>query len=103
MVVGHRCTIEGREYVHFILRDGDHAISVVLTKKHGETLASSGEKTPNTAKEAMYESRVKGYDVASFESPEYLGFVSNTGEAETVQLAADLAATVKGYLSKSTN
>ena len=104
MTVGHRCTIKGREYVHFILRDGDHAISIVFTKKHDETLASSDGKTAQISKETIYESRLQGYDVASFESHEYLGFVvSDTGETNTVQLASDLASTVKDFLSKSTN
>jgi hypothetical protein len=100
LAIGHRCTVNGREYVHFILREGDHTISVILTKKQGESFASTPEKVEKPSKENIYESRVRGYDVASFEAPNYLGFVvSDTGETETVQLAADLAATVKDFLS----
>ncbi|HEY6328766.1 MAG TPA: zf-HC2 domain-containing protein [Blastocatellia bacterium] len=97
--VGHRCLINGRTYVHFILRKGDSVVSIVLTERaESESFAQTteGAKSPD---QTIYSSQLGPYEVASFQTPKYLAFViSDAGEPNTVRLASDLSASIRAFL-----
>jgi len=101
VVVGHHCTFNGREYVHLIMRRGDETVSVILTQKQEAGFNPANEQSNKSADKAIYSSKVRGYDVASFETNGYLAFVvSNGGKTESVKLASELAPSVRDFLSK---
>ncbi|MGA2591778.1 MAG: zf-HC2 domain-containing protein [Bryobacteraceae bacterium] len=85
----HRCTAGGREYVHFIMADGDKLLSLILTrKKPGESLAGG-----------IYQAGVDRFEVVGFESRDYLAYVvSDLDAQQNLRLAANLAAAVREYL-----
>jgi len=101
VVVAHRCSFNGRDYIHFILKNDENKIvSVVLTAKSspGYGVFNSDPKTPVPT---VYVSYVKGYNVASFETKDYVGFViSDIGEDENMYLGFDLSRPIRDYLNK---
>jgi hypothetical protein len=98
--VGHRCSINGRTYVHFILRKGDSVVSIVLTERADtESFAQTteGAKRPD---QTIYSSHLGQYEVASFQTPRYLAFViSDAGDPSTIGLASELSASIGAFLA----
>jgi hypothetical protein len=102
LVVGHRCKANGREFVHLILKSPQTTLSLVMTRKDGESftrdelaavLESSGAP--------IYEARLKDLEVAGFETRDYFGFViSNLGRSDHLQMALTLAPTIREFLTK---
>ncbi len=71
LVSAHRCTVNGRAYVHFILRRDQTTISVILTRR-GENDVLPRMIIP------VHENEMAGYSVASFPAGGYLGYVIST-------------------------
>lgn len=101
IVVAHKCRVSKREFVHLILKSSDEVLSLALTKK-------SGEAFPQTAIAGMleasgirlYESRLDNYEVAGFETKDYLGFVvSNLDKENNLQIASSIAPAVRDFLA----
>jgi len=86
----HHCTAAGRHYVHFIVADGNHLLSLILTRKRpGESLGAGIEQ-----------SGVDRFQVVAFESHGYLAYlISDLDAQRNLQLAASLAPTVRQYLA----
>jgi anti-sigma factor RsiW len=88
----HRCTINGRQFVHLIFKDSNGLISVVLTKKwDGEWLAGDAAH-PVTAS-------ADHFQLAGFESGDYMGWViSDLPVSENRQIASGVAPAVSQFL-----
>ena len=86
----HHCTAGGRQYVHFIMADGDKVVSLILTRKQpGESLAGG-----------IYQAGVDRFQVVGFESRDYLAYVvSDLDAQQNLRLAANLAPAVREYLA----
>ena len=101
VVIGHRCRANKREYVHLILKSHQTSLSLVITKKNGETF--EGSELPPVLKAAgvsLYSSRLESYEVAGFETREYLAFVVyNVAGGDNSQVAAVIAPGVRDYLA----
>ena len=101
----HICSVPGspRKYVHFIARGQGTILSVILTKREGESLPAGRflvTRAPGGIK--LYGGQLEGFSVAGFEAQDYFGFVvSDLGQNETVQLAASLAPAVRNALGGS--
>lgn len=101
---GHVCSIAGspRKYVHFIARGKGTILSVILTKREGESLPPGRflvTRAPGGVE--LYQARLEGMDVVGFESNEYLGFVvSNLGQEDMVQIAAPIAPALRNALDE---
>jgi hypothetical protein len=101
----HICSVPGspRKYVHFIARGQGTILSVILTKREGESLPSGRflvTRAPGGVD--LYRAQLEGFSVAGFEVPDYFGFVvSGLGQNEMVKLAASLAPAVRNALSGS--
>jgi hypothetical protein len=99
---GHICSIPGspRKYVHFIARGQGTILSVILTKRKGESLpAGKFLVTSALAAVDLYKAQLEGFSVAGFESNEYFGFVvSDLGQNEVLQIAAALAPALRNAL-----
>jgi len=78
VVVAHRCSFEGRRYVHMILHRGDEMLSYILTKKRaGEEYRSEHQPIETVETHALYSGSVQGYTVAGFETAEYLVYLAS--------------------------
>jgi anti-sigma factor (TIGR02949 family) len=91
----HICTVPGspRKYVHFIARGRGTILSVILTRREGETLPTEARLVTETSGGIrLYENHLHGMDVAGFEMHDYFGFVvSDVGQDSILQIAAALA------------
>jgi hypothetical protein len=103
IVLAHQCSYQGRHYVHMVLKGPSSLLSLVITRKN------SGESFPNfklaPALEAagvpVYRGGIEQFQVAAFETQAFLAFLISDLPAENnLQLAANLAPDVHGFLSK---
>jgi anti-sigma factor (TIGR02949 family) len=99
----HICTVPGspRKYVHFITRGQGTILSVILTRRNGETLPSGRFVTAGSFGNVdFYEKHLEGMSVAGFQVGGYFGFVvSDLGQHEMDQLAEGLAPALQTALN----
>jgi anti-sigma factor (TIGR02949 family) len=90
VVQGHRCEAGGRQYTHFIVSGGGKTVSLILTRRQpGESLGGG-----------IYQAGVDRFQVVGFESHDYLAYVISDLDAQrNIQLAANLAPMLRGYLA----
>ena len=103
VTAAHRCRYNDRRFVHLILRDGQAVLSLLITRKDGESfspdshsrlLDSSGATLRLAGRQDMH--------VAGFETGSYLIFVvSNQTEADNTQLASNLAPVLSDFLHRT--
>ncbi len=90
VIQGHRCSAGGRDYVHIIMTRGDRVLSLLLTRKRSGESLSGG----------VYQEGVDRFQVVGFESHDYLVYIiSDLDAQQNLQLAANLAPTVREYLT----
>jgi len=98
----HMCTVPGspRKYVHFIARGQRTILSVILTRRNGETLPGEARLVAQTVSGMrLYKNHFSGMDVAGFETNDYFGFViSDLGQHQVLQIAAALAPALRNQL-----
>jgi hypothetical protein len=98
----HICQVPGspRKYVHFIARGHGTILSVILTKREGESLPTGRFLVAKASGGAnLYKAHLDGMDVAGFESMGYFGFVvADLGQNEVMQIAARLAPVLRNTL-----
>jgi hypothetical protein len=102
IVVGHRCHLKQREYVHLILKNQDKVMSLVLTKKNGEAFSKATLGNVLMASGVpLHASLMQNYEVTGFETRDYLAFlVSNLQKQESDAIAANIAPAVRDYLAR---
>lgn len=102
MLEAHVCHVHGspRHYVHFIARGKGTILSVILTKREGQSLPEGQSLAAETSDGIqIYQSHLDGMQAAGFESKRYFGFVvSDLGKTETMQIASTLAPAVRNAL-----
>jgi hypothetical protein len=92
LVSAHRCTINGRDYMHIIVRRNNMLISFVMTRR-GKT-----EAFPRVSWMRGHAGNIDGYSVAGFEAGNYLGYVvSELPGQQNDQLAERVAPVVRRY------
>ena len=98
----HQCQVHGspRRYVHFIASGHGAILSVILTKRDGQSLPGTRLLVADAADGInLYKAQLDGMNVAGFESNDYFGFVvSGLGQNEMLQLAAGLAPAIRSAL-----
>jgi hypothetical protein len=102
VIMAHHCGYAGRKYTHLTLQKEKDLISVVIARKNpGESLDSLAPAlSPSGIR--VYQSAAQPYEVASFEVGEYLAFVVSDLPGRTnLQIAADLAPALRGFLLKT--
>lgn len=102
IVVAHRCSFNGRKFVHLILKNQETALSLTITRKEGETFPSSGSQAAlDVAGVPLYKSKIQNMEVAGFETRDFLAFVvSGLKENENSQIASSLAPAVRDFLTR---
>ena len=102
VTLGHRCRANGREYVHLILKSPQAALSLVVTRKNGESFTQSqAAAILESAGVPIYGARMTNLEVAGFETRDYLAFVvSGLSREDNLQIASALAPPVQAFLGK---
>jgi anti-sigma factor (TIGR02949 family) len=102
----HICEVPGspRKYVHFITRGQGKILSVILTRREGESLPAGRLLVAGAPGGVdIYKAKLQGESVAGFETNQYFGFVvSDLGQNEMVELAAGLAPALRSALDGNT-
>ena len=96
----HRCTVNGRAYVHIILKRGDTLISVIVTRRTADEAFPRGlaARLIRASGVELHQENLEGYEVAGFESGRWLGYVvSGLPAAENEALAARMAPVVRQF------
>jgi hypothetical protein len=93
-----------RSYVHFIASGRGTILSVVLTKRIGESLPNRKSLVADVSSGInLYEVQLEGMSVAGFEANDYFGFVvSDGGRSEVLDMAASLAPALRSALPSIT-
>jgi rSAM/selenodomain-associated transferase 1 len=97
VVVAHKCHTDKREFVHMILKNEDKVLSLIITKKSGEAFPKNAAlEVIEAAGIPLYEARMQDYEVAGFETRDYLGFiVSNLSKDDNLQIASTITPAVR--------
>jgi hypothetical protein len=76
-VSAHRCNVEGRAYIHIVLRRGQTPVSVILTRRGDQEVFPRvlAGRVVHAAGIPLHEGSRDGYSVAAFDSGAWLGFV----------------------------
>jgi hypothetical protein len=100
--VGHRCHVNGREFVHMVLKHDDRTVSVVITEKQGISFpASSRVSHLEVQGVTLYQDKLQSLEAVGFETKSHLAFVvSSLEHQENFQIASVVAPTVSGFLNK---
>jgi hypothetical protein len=94
VISAHRCTTDGRAYVHVIVRRGSTLISVIMTKR------KSAETYPRSimSRSSVRQNTMEGYSVSGFAAGGYLGYViSGLPPQQNSELAERIAPVVRRY------
>jgi len=98
----HQCTVPGspRKYVHFITSGQGTILSVILTKRNGESLPDGKSLVADASNGInLYKAHLEGMNVAGFEAKDYFGFVvSDLDQNAVLQTAAGLAPAIRSAL-----
>ncbi|HEY7547787.1 MAG TPA: zf-HC2 domain-containing protein [Blastocatellia bacterium] len=100
VTIGHRCKYNDRRFVHLILKNERASVSLIVTQKNGESFSQKDASDFMRASGiAIYQSRVEDFEVAGFETRDYLAFVvSNLPRDKNSLIAMTLAPAVRDYL-----
>ncbi len=102
IVKAHHCAYQDRNYVHIAMKDGDGKyFSLVLARKEaGETFASSSlRRVLDKPNFAVYGESVERFQIAGFETRDFLAYViGDTTTENNTQLAGALAAPLREFL-----
>jgi hypothetical protein len=101
MIMAHQCSYGERRFVHLTLSNGTNLLSLVIARKRpGESLQALPPAV-RTGAVPLYQAAAERYEVAGFETDDYLAFVvSDLGGKTNLLLASNLAPAVAGFLSK---
>jgi hypothetical protein len=103
MEIAHQCTVGDRKFVHLVMRNEDQLLSLILSKKRqGESFETEG-LLPALRESGipLYQSGVQRFQIASFESRDYLVyFISDQPKEVNMQQMQAMAPAVKEYLKK---
>lgn len=100
LLVAHKCYFGGRRYVHLVLKDEDSMISLAITqKKEGESLTRRDGPFVTVSDVPVYHAAMDGFQIAGFESGEFLVFVaSNMPEESNLRVTTNILVPVSDVL-----
>jgi hypothetical protein len=101
VIMAHQCGYAGRKYIHLTLENNGELISLVITRKNAGESLNGIAPVLSASGIPVYQSAAERYEVAAFDSGQYLAFVvSNLEGKMNLQIAADLAPTVHDFLTR---
>lgn len=102
LVVAHRCTFNGREYVHLVLQGEDGLlVSVAITERHdNEVLQGRPNPASSIDGHDIYHRAIEGFEIAGFQTEKYLVFVaSNLSVEENLRAIEGIVGKVERVVS----
>jgi len=97
----HRCTVDGRKYVHMIFRKAPELVSVTMTRKEpGESFNMRKDQSAQSMwSDTLYQKKIDQFEAAGGETDEYLWYiVSNLSGRENQEFAKRVSAPLGDYL-----
>lgn len=102
VIMGHRCIANGRPFVHLMFFNGDHLVSLSITRKDGISFPREGAAV--TQGIPLYHAKIHDtleLEAAGFETEENLVFlVSEPRNGGTLQVARMLARDLTIFLAR---
>ena len=99
IVMGHQCDYAGRIYVHLAMSNGRNLMSLVITHKEKNESLAALVPTLTASGVRVYQAAAQQYEVAGFETGDYLAFVvSDLNTKDNLQVAGNLAPSVRAFL-----
>jgi hypothetical protein len=99
IVMGHQCDYAGRVYVHLTMSNGRNLMSLVITRKENNESLAALAPTLTASGVRVYQAAAQQYEVAGFETGDYLAFVvSDLSTKGNLQVAGNLAPSVRAFL-----
>jgi anti-sigma factor RsiW len=101
VIMAHQCSYAGRKLIHLTFEKNGRLLSLVVARKQaGESLDGlSPAAEPSGIR--IYQSAAGRYQVAGFEAGDFLAYVvSDLRSKANLQIAANVAAGVHGFLAK---
>jgi hypothetical protein len=100
IIMAHQCGYQGRKYIHVTLSNGDHLISLVISKKYPGEAMSGLHPAVEPSGVSVYQYPAERYEVAGFETDRFLAFVvSDLGGQTNLQMAVNMAPGVHAFLA----
>ncbi len=103
LVQGHRCTLNGRDYVHLIATGRNGAIlSLIITRKNDEAFPRARLAAAIQASGvSIYHDNQANLEIAGFETNHFLAFVaSNLDREGNLKVASTLAPSIYQFLQR---
>ena len=100
--LAHQCTFRERRFVHMAMHGDGTLLSVVITRRRPGESFTADQLAPvlESAGMPIYRSGVDEFQVAGFETGDYLAFVvSDLPRQQNTQFASNVASTVHEFLS----
>uniref|UniRef100_Q022I2 Putative transmembrane anti-sigma factor n=1 Tax=Solibacter usitatus (strain Ellin6076) TaxID=234267 RepID=Q022I2_SOLUE len=100
LVMAHQCTYAGRHFIHLTMRKGSDVISLIITRKNPDETFRTLSPAADAAGIPLYQASAANYQVAGFESGNYLIYVvSDLKGAANLEIATALAPAFRQLLS----
>ena len=100
IILAHQCGYQGRRFVHLTLSNGSNLVSLVITRKQPEESLQALGVSDHPSGVPIYQAAAQSYDVAGFETDQFLAYVvSDLGAKQNLQIADNLAPSVRQFLA----
>jgi len=100
IILAHQCGYQGRRFVHLTLTNGSSLLSLVITRKQPGESMQALTVSDHASGVAVYQAAAQNYDVAGFETDQFLAYVvSDLGARQNLQIAYALAPSVHRFLA----
>jgi hypothetical protein len=100
IILAHQCGYQGRRFVHLTLTNGSSLLSLVITRKQAGESMQALTVSDHASSVAVYQAAAQNYDVAGFETDQFLAYVvSDLGAQQNLQIAYALAPSVHQFLA----
>ena len=100
-MLGHQCRYRGRQFIHLALKRDEELLSLVITPRVDGESFGRDDLAPllDAAGVPVYGTRAGEFEVAGFETGDYLGYVvSNLSHAGNLEIAGAVVGPVAEYL-----
>jgi anti-sigma factor (TIGR02949 family) len=100
LAAAHACQVGGRDYAHLLLERGRAAVSLVITRKGAEGFPEADlAATLRATGVPVHAAGIDGYQVAGFETRDFLGFVvSGLSREENLRVASIITPGMRDFL-----
>lgn len=103
LLMAHRCTYQGRKYVHLVVKNDEGLLSLLITDRQPNESFARENLSPSSgaAGVSIFQTRAQNYEVAGFETTDELAFVvSDLSQEANFEIASRLAPVVSAYLNR---